>query len=393
MEENNKKNNYGNYNTDYNISYDKYNYNQNEFENYTNNNNEEYGNKKSKKRKKNKKKSKAWFITKIVIVVIIVIILGICIGAGTFFGMKLAKIKFQDLDESDLAINTELYSEVEGLTQKEYDNVINILLLGSDSRDMNNTYGGNSDAIMIISVNPKFKTIKLISIPRDTAAYIDGEKNRYKINYAFAKGKEQLAVKTINKTFDLNLKEYVTVNISSMYDIINEIGGLELEITKDEMKWINEYVDMFYKFSGKPVKKVTKSGKVTLTGEQVAAHVKERMAGSSNATESHGDYGRTGRQREVIQALINKIASKDMGEISRIIDMILSEVTTNVDVARYMTMLPEFISHKNEYLNNITSVMLPKLDYSKEILERGAYLYVTDAGKAKKDFIHYMYEI
>ena len=80
--------------------------------------------------KKKTNKSKAWFITKIVIVSIVIIILGIFAGAGTFVGMKLAKIKFQNLDESDLSINKELYSEVEGLTQKEYDNVINILLLG-----------------------------------------------------------------------------------------------------------------------------------------------------------------------------------------------------------------------------------------------------------------------
>lgn len=347
-----------------------------------------------KKIKKNQK-SKGWLIAKIIIAVTIIIILGIFVGAGTFVGMKLAKIKFQDLNEEDLSINKELYSEVEGiLTQKEYDNVINILLLGSDSRDVNNTYSGNSDAIMIISINPKFKSVKLISIPRDTAAYIDGENKRYKINYAFAKGKEQLAVKTINQTFNLDLKEYVTVNISAMYDIINELGGIELDITNDERKWINEYVDMFYKMSGKPTRKVTKAGKVTLTGEQVAAHVKERMAGSSSGqSESHGDYGRTGRQREVMTALMNKIASKDMGEISRIIDMVLSEVTTNIDVARYMTMLPEFISNKDEYLRNITSVMLPGLEYSKEIYEKGAYLYVTDTEKAKKDFIHYMYEM
>lgn len=349
--------------------------------------------KKDKQQKEGKKKNKAWSVIKGIIIVLVILILGICIGVGTFVGMKLAKIKFQDLNETDLAINEDLYSEVEGLTQNEYDNVINILLLGSDLKEANQTYGGNSDAIIIISVNPKFKSIKLISIPRDTAANIEGEKNRYKINYAFAKGKEQLAIKTINQTFDLNLKEYVTVNISAMYDIINELGGLELNITKDEMNWINEYVDMFYEMSGKPTKKVTSYGKVTLTGEQVAAHVKERKAGSQNKSQSHGDYGRTVRQREVITALINKIASKDMGEISKIIDMILSEVTTNVDVAKYMTMLPEFISNKDEYLNNITSVMLPGLDYSNEILENGAYLYITDAEKAKKDFIHYMYEI
>ena len=330
---------------------------------------------------------------KVVLILLLVIVLSIAIFAGIFIGGKLGKINFKHLDEKDLGINENLFSEIEGITQKEYDQVINIVLLGSDSKNMDNTYSGSSDAIMIISVNPKYKSIKLISIPRDTAAYIDGEKNRYKINAAFARGREQLALKTINQTFDLNLKEYVTINISSMYDIINELGGVEVNITKDEMKWINEYVEMFYKFSGKPTKKVTNYGKVTLTGEQAAAHVKERMAGSASATESHGDYGRTVRQREVFISMLNKIASKDMGEISRIIDLILSQVTTNIDVAKYTTMLPEFISNKDAYLNNITSVMLPSLDYSKEIYENGAYLYVTDSAKAKRDFIKYMYEM
>ena len=330
---------------------------------------------------------------KVALIILLVIVLSIIVVAGIFVGSKLGKINFKNLDEKDLEINEDLYSEIEGLTKKEYEQVINIVLLGSDSKDMNDTYGGSSDAIMIISVNPKYKSIKLISIPRDTAAYIEGEDDRYKINAAFAKGKEQLAIKTINKTFDLNLKEYVTINISSMYDIINELGGVEVNITKEEMRWINEYVDMFYKFSGKPTKKVTNYGKVTLTGEQAAAHVKERMAGSSSATQSHGDYGRTVRQREVFISMLNKIASKDMGEISRIMDLILSQVTTNIDVAKYTTMLPELISNKEAYLNNITSVMLPALEYSKEIYERGAYLYVTDNEKAKKDFIKYMYQI
>lgn len=345
----------------------------------------------NKRRYKEKKKMNPW--VKAVIILLVVIILAGIILAGKFVGDKLARINFQDLDEENLSINEELYSEVEGLTQKEYDQVINILLLGSDSKDMENQYSGNSDAIMIISINPKYKSIKLISIPRDTAAKVDGFEHRYKINAAFATGREQLAVKTINQTFDLNLKEYVTINISSMYDIINELGGVELEITKDEMNAINEYVDMFYKFSGKKTKKVTKYGRVTLTGEQAAAHVKERIAGSAGKSQSHGDYGRTVRQREVLTAMLNKIMSKDAGEISRIIDLVLEQVTTNINVAKYTAMLPEFISNKDTYLNNITSVMLPGLDYSNEILENGAYLYVTDTEKAKKDFIKYMYEM
>jgi hypothetical protein len=85
--------------------------------------------------------------------------------------------------------------------------------------------------------------------------------------------------------------------------------------------------------------------------------------------------------------------SKDASEISRIVDLILEQVTTNINVGKYTAMLPEFIAHKDEYLNNITSVMIPKVDYSEEIMERGAYIYVTDIEKAKKDFIKYMYEM
>lgn len=341
------------------------------------------------KEKHAKKRKKTWL--KIILILILIIIISAGILIGKIANDKLSKIDFKQIDETDLGINEDLQSEIEGLSQKDYDQVINILLLGSDSKDMDNTYGGNSDAMIIVSVNPKYKSVKLISIPRDTAAYIDGEKNRYKINYAFAKGKEQLALKTINQTFDLNLKEYVTINISAMYDIINELGGVELNITQDEVKWINEYVDMFYEFSGKPTKKVTKSGKVTLTGEQAAAYVKERMSGTSYKSSEHGDYGRTRRQRDVFIAMLNKIASGSLTEVSSNIDLILKQITTNINVSKYMTMLPEFISNKDEYLNNITSVMLPGLDYSNEIFENGAYLYVTDAEKAKQDFIKYMY--
>lgn len=355
--------------------------------------------KKVKSKKKNfknpeeTKKRKKGKVIKIVLIVVLVIIIALGIVIGTFVNGKLSKINFQKLDENNLEINDNMYEETEGLSQKEYDQVINIMLLGSDSKDMNDTYGGNSDAMIIVSINPKYKSIKLISIPRDTAADIDGLDHRFKINYAFATGKEQLALKTVNTTFDLNLKEYVTINISSMYDIINELGGVEVNVTKDEMKWVNEYADMFYGFSGKPSQKLTKYGKVTLTGEQTASYVKERMSGTNYASSEHGDYGRTRRQRDVFISMLNKIASKDSSEISRILDLILSQVTTNIDVSKYTTMLPSFVANRNEYLNNITSVMLPALDYSKEIYENNAYLYVTDTEKAKKDFIKYMYQM
>ena len=124
----------------------------------------------SESKKENKKqKSKKGKIIKIILLTIIVLIIIAAIVAGTFIHGKLSKINFQEIDENNIGINENMYSETEGLTQKEYDQVINIMLLGSDSKNMDNTYAGNSDAMIIISINPKYKSIKLISIPRDTA--------------------------------------------------------------------------------------------------------------------------------------------------------------------------------------------------------------------------------
>ena len=155
--------------------------------------------------KKNKKLN-TWLKT--VIILCVIILVSFTILTIKFVANKVKRINFQELDETNLSINDELQKDVNGLSNDEFNEVINILLLGSDSKDMSDQYAGNSDAIMIISINPKYKSIKLISIPRDTAAIIDGFEYRYKINAAFATGKEQLAVKTINQNFGLNLKEF-----------------------------------------------------------------------------------------------------------------------------------------------------------------------------------------
>ena len=121
--------------------------------------------------KHTKKEMSTWL--KVILILLLIIIIAAGILIGKIANDKLSKINFKEVDDTDLEINEDLQSEIEGLSIKDYDKVINILLLGSDSKEMDNTYGGNSDAMIIVSINPKYKSIKLISIPRDTAAYID----------------------------------------------------------------------------------------------------------------------------------------------------------------------------------------------------------------------------
>lgn len=174
---------------------------------------------KEKKDKKEKKKYKKIWITLLVILLVIITTIGIY--AGILF-KKFGKVTFFNLDKSKLAINDNLYNDIsEKVSKKEYNSVVNILLIGSDSE---NGYdkGQHSDVIMILSINQTKHSIKLISIPRDTAVDIPDYK-RAKLNMSYTLGQEQLLIQLINSTFDLNLSEYITIDFSGMIDVINKL--------------------------------------------------------------------------------------------------------------------------------------------------------------------------
>lgn len=158
-----------------------------------------------------------------------------------------------------------------------------------------------------------------------------------------------------------------------------------MDITYEEMNYINNGLLKMYKISGNNYERLKIYGKVTLNGEQAMVHARNRTIGN--------DFTRTERHRDVITAVINKISTMNAEEIWDISDYILDDVKTNVKIMDYLNKVPSFLAHKSEYLSNITSVMVPSLEYSKGLMEDGAYLVETDADKAKADFIKYMYEM
>ena len=316
------------------------------------------------------KKIKIW---QIILIIFLLIIIGLISYAGFFIWAKLSKINYESIDKSDLDINENLYDEVSNnISKKEFDDIKTIALFGTDSRDVNNMYAGRSDTIIIASINPKNKSIKLISIPRDTYVNIPG-RGMDKINHAYAFGKEQLSIKTINNNFGLNISEYITIDFSGLIHIIDDIGGVELNITEAEKDYINTGVS----------KKVTHSGKVTLNGEQALQHSRNRTVGN--------DFARASRQRDVLEAIINKLSTKNMSEISRFCDMFLPQVKTNMDVVGYLDDVAGALTQKDSYLKNIYSIQIPSLDYSKGQMINGVYYFTTDLDKAKSDFIDYIY--
>ncbi|KXL53943.1 putative transcriptional regulator YwtF [Anaerotignum neopropionicum] len=205
---------------------------------------------------------------------------GVLLVLYGIFMYMIEGVNRQTIDENSLSVNEELsmYAN-QGIT--------NIALFGIDTEDGENK--GRSDAIMIASVNGKTGKIKLISIARDT--YVDvPERGKTKINHAYAYGGAALAIQTINENFDLNIKDYVTVNFDSLADVIEELGGIDLEVTAAERQQINNYL-----LKGE---KLQETGMVHLTGPQAVSYSRIRKIDS--------DVMRGERQRKVLECLFQK---------------------------------------------------------------------------------------
>ncbi len=192
-------------------------------------------------------------------------------------------------------------------------NIVNVALFGIDTRDTN-SFKGNSDSIMILSLNTTTKKVKIISVLRDSFVPMtyNGKKYYGKINSAYQRGGPELAIKTLNTIFGLDISEYATVNFYGMVDIIEAVGGIDAELTKAEVKKsdgtlhsINGCIDEIcknLKVSSKD-QHIFTAGKHHLNGIQAVAYSRIRYV--SNIWGSSNDYGRTERQRYVMEQLFN----------------------------------------------------------------------------------------
>ncbi len=200
-----------------------------------------------------------------------------------------------------------------GFTDVKEKGVINIALFGVDSRN-ETKFTGNTDSIMILSLNTNTKKVKIFSIMRDTFVPMNYNGSDYfgKINSAYVKGPEH-AIKTLNEIFDLDISEYATVNFFGMTEIIDAVGGIPATITEDELKWkganhpnLNNCMDEICSEMGLDASKyyLKSAGEQTLNGVQAVAYARVRHCTSVWGTRD--DYGRTDRQRHVMQGLFNK---------------------------------------------------------------------------------------
>lgn len=187
-------------------------------------------------------------------------------------------------------------------------NAINILLLGVDQRPGDH---GRSDTMIVATLNPKKHSLMMTSIPRDTRIHLSGHGAYSKINAAYAYGNESLAVQTVENYLNINIPFYVKINMQGLSDLVNAVGGVTVHNSLD---WYNGTIHFHYK-----------KGTLHLNGKEALAYSRMRHQ------DPRGDFGRNQRQRQVIQAVIDKGKSlTGVTHINSVLNTVGNNVQTNL---------------------------------------------------------------
>lgn len=315
---------------------------------------------------KKKKKRKSHKLRNTIIIILCIVVAAI----GTLYGYAyktLSGIEHTPLDENDLGIETADYKDVQ-----------NIALLGLDSRQDNDS--GRSDAIVILTIDKKHKKLKLTSIARDTYVSIDGH-SKDKLTHAYAYGKSQLAVKTLNQNFDLEIKDYVTMNFFGLARVIDYIGGVTVDVDEKEMKELNTVIFPEMRYLGVECPNLTSAGTQLLNGGQAVCYARIRHTDS--------DIMRGNRQKEVLTAMFAAVKKMNPIKLPQVAKMILSECETSLTQNDIISLGLWAIAFSPEFEQlSIPNDNVPST--GKTI--KGVWYYVYDLNAAKKEIHDFIYE-
>ena len=226
-------------------------------------------------------------------------------------------------DEWSAAVAAEPNTETEGLSDEWW----NVLLLGCDSYTKNDYQ--RTDSMIIVSINAAKGQVKLTSLMRDTWISVPGSSSHRKLTELCAVGGPELTIRAINESFGMNISDYALISMEGMAEIIDLIGGLDLDVTEEERKALNKGLFDLSPLSG--MEPLEQSGEgVHLNGNQATAFARIRKIDS--------DYVRTERQRTVLLAIADKIKNgASAGTLLTIVTTLMGYVDTNLSLTEIMT--------------------------------------------------------
>ena len=262
----------------------------------------------SRKRKKKKNKIILFAVEIFVLAVLLV---------GLFVYSKLNKVDSTgEIGKED--VNIELDSE----TAEVLEGYTNIALFGLDNRDTGRYDGGNSDCIMIASINNDTKKVKLISVYRDTFLNVK-EETYNKINSAYSYGGPKGAIAALNRNLNLDIVNYVAVDFGALVEAIDLLDGIELTLTDQEVQIMNDnYIDEINQVTGKSSGRLSGGGTYRVDGVQALAYCRIRYTAGD-------DFKRTERQRLVLTKMIEKAKGSSIATVGSMINSMIDEISTS----------------------------------------------------------------
>ncbi|MDO4869056.1 MAG: LCP family protein [Bacillota bacterium] len=280
------------------------------------------------KKKKKKRKNKGKRVARGVLLVML--LLGIFVlGGGLLVFATLNSMQDVDVDKDEIAINPEVATQL--------DNYENIAVLGTDAR-VDDTENARSDAIIVASINKETDEVKMFSVYRDTLLDV-GDEGLDKITHAYSYGGAQQSLYTLNKNLDLNIDKVVVINWKTVADMIDSVGGIEIDVQDSEIEEMNKYINETARNVDGPNDKIQESGKQTLNGVQAVTYSRIRKDALT------GDYRRNERMKIVFSETFKKLRESGYLEMFRVTRKVLPEVGTNIKSGELLKMMLKFKSY------------------------------------------------
>lgn len=252
--------------------------------------------------------------------ILIGLIVTICLSGFGYVYLKLNKMYVKD----EVVKSTEEQGTmVEGIT--------NILLVGTDGEYVEK--GNRSDSMMVVTIDSKNKDIRISSIARDTYVDIPGYSTE-KLTHAYAYEGIDLLKEVFKVNFNLDIDKYIAVNFVSFMDIMDELGGVEVNVEAKDINEINKYIDACYGYyknkDEKDKEYITKSGVQRLNGYQALAFSRIRYTDSA--------FARDNRHREVAESVYKEFAQKGVETYKKCAEIILNNTKTNISPIEMMNL-------------------------------------------------------
>lgn len=331
--------------------------------------------------------------TKKILFAVEIIVLLLFIGGLYVYGQlnsKLDKINQPVLDDGKIKVNQEVQDSINS-QESTLTGYTTYALFGIDHRDKNTALGGeNSDTIIIASVNNDTKDVKLVSVYRDTLLNL-GNDTYSKANAAYAYGEAEQAITMLNTNLDLNISEYATVNFNALTTIIDDLGGLDMDMSYAEIVHMNNYCVETSEETGKdytPIELPDRPDDIEavqyhyhLNGVQATSYCRIRFTASL-------DMGRTERQRRVIQMIVSKAKSAGLGKIFKIMDDVFPMVTTSMTKDEILQLLPTLIGYSVDdttgfptsyKFSNVKGSIIVPTTLETNVIELHKFLYGDEA--------------